>query len=150
MKIAASGSKAFTMKLRPRAIGRLGITVYATTDQGPSDAVTKTLFVKVGVECGCGSWSVLFTICYLLPCSLVVRNLKSLRTFMWRVRIYICIMCFCVDLSHAAPFQTLVVTASTTACHHVSYQAQGLLLSLSQVSKMFLSTETCTCSSKGV
>ena len=44
------------MKLRSRTIGRLGITVYATTDQGPSDADTKTLFVKVCAKCDCASW----------------------------------------------------------------------------------------------
>ena len=44
------------------------------------------------------------------------------------------IIVFCVYLSPTACFQTMVATASTTACRHVSYQAQGLLSSLLQVS----------------
>ena len=38
---------AFSMKLRPRAIGRLDITISAITDEKQSDAVRKALFVKV-------------------------------------------------------------------------------------------------------
>jgi hypothetical protein len=45
--IEAGGSKAFSMKLRPRVIGRLDITVSAINDQKQSDAVRKALFVKV-------------------------------------------------------------------------------------------------------
>ena len=45
--IEAGGSKAFSMRLRPRAIGRLDITISAKTDQDQSDAVKKLLFVKV-------------------------------------------------------------------------------------------------------
>ena len=47
MTIEAGGSKAFSMRMRPRAIGRLDITITATSDEGHSDAVRKLLFVKV-------------------------------------------------------------------------------------------------------
>ncbi len=47
--IEAGASQAFSMKLRPRAIGRLDITVSAINDQKQSDAVRKALFVKVEV-----------------------------------------------------------------------------------------------------
>ena len=45
--IEVGGSKAFSMKLRPRAIGRLDITVSAINNEKQSDAVRKALFVKV-------------------------------------------------------------------------------------------------------
>ena len=45
--IEAGGSKAFSMKLRPRAIGRLDITISAVNNEKQSDAVRKSLFVKV-------------------------------------------------------------------------------------------------------
>ena len=44
------------------------------------------------------------------------------------------VLCVCDYLSHTAPFQMLIVTASTIACRHVSYRVQGLLPFPSQVS----------------
>ena len=49
LTIDTGSSKAFSMRIRPRAIGRLDITITATSDEGHSDAVRKQLFVKVHV-----------------------------------------------------------------------------------------------------
>ena len=47
LRIEQSSSQPFTLKLRPRAIGQLAITVAAVNNLGERDIVTKRLFVKV-------------------------------------------------------------------------------------------------------
>ena len=46
--VVSQGQKsAFTLKIKPRAIGELSIAISAVSDEGENDAVKKLLLVKV-------------------------------------------------------------------------------------------------------
>ena len=49
LTISHGSSASFNLKLRPRAIGQLTVTVSAVGDRGERDTVTKLLNVKVSV-----------------------------------------------------------------------------------------------------
>jgi len=48
LNVSRGASTPFNLRLRPRAIGQLAITVSAVGDHGEQDAVSKFLNVKVG------------------------------------------------------------------------------------------------------
>ena len=51
LTVIRGSSASFNLKLRPRAIGQLTVTVSAVGDHGERDTVRKLLNVKVGIMC---------------------------------------------------------------------------------------------------
>ena len=51
LTVIRGSSASFNLKLRPRAIGQLTVTVSAVGDGGERDTVRKLLNVKVGIMC---------------------------------------------------------------------------------------------------
>ena len=51
LTVFRGSSAPFSLKLRPRAIGQLTVTVSAVGDLGERDTVRKFLNVKVGIMC---------------------------------------------------------------------------------------------------
>ena len=51
LTVFRGSSASFNLKLRPRAIGQLTVTVSAVGDGGERDTVRKLLNVKVGIMC---------------------------------------------------------------------------------------------------